>query len=136
MNLDEVTPSEVSFVPGPYETETVEAWHEITIYAPWSDEVTAETATFADHRGAVIAKLNYTEHGVPTRQQAQANARLLKAAPSLYTFLQKIYLDYEGDCGCECNTDTCCAVVGEPCAKCHAFIALALVDVPQTKETK
>lgn len=68
--------------------------------------------------------------------RAWADARLIRAAPSLYTFLQKIYLDYEDDCGCECNTETCCAVVGERCAKCYANRGLALVDNPQPKETK
>lgn len=62
--------------------------------------------------------------------EAKANARLIAAAPSLATFLMKIYLDYEGDCGCECDGETCCAVVGEKCAKCHANVALLLLDQP------
>lgn len=64
----------------------------------------------------------------------EADADLIIAAPNLYTFLQKIYLDYEDDCRCEHDNENCCAVVGGRCAKCHAFVALLLVDAP--KETK
>lgn len=89
MNLDEVTPSEIEmrFVPGPYEATTIEDWHEVVVYAPWSDKVRAtNAATFGDYRGAWIARLHFND-GVATREQAEANARLLKAAPALYEAL-------------------------------------------------
>lgn len=62
--------------------------------------------------------------------------RMKTAAPNLYAALKQIYLDYEDDCGCECNTETCCAVVGERCAKCYANRGLALVDGPKENEMK
>jgi hypothetical protein len=69
-------------------------------------------------------------------ENCRANVRLIVAAPSLATFLMKIYLDYEADCGCECDSETCCAVVGEPCAKCHANVALLLLDQPAYESAK
>ena len=65
-----------------------------------------------------------------------ANARLVAAAPSLATFLMKIYLDYEDDCNCECNSEECCSVLGEKCAKCHANVALLLLDQPADESAK
>lgn len=74
--------------------------------------------------------------GTATLDELKANARLIAAAPSLATFLMKIYLDYEADCGCECDSETCCAVMGEPCAKCHANVALLLLDQPADESAK
>lgn len=107
---------------------------------PWKAHLNVPSAMIPGHivkadHGAEFPIASIWEGGGTHGKGLQiANARLIAAAPSLYTFLQKIYLDYEDDCGCECNTENCCAVVGQRCAKCHAFIALQLVDGPQ-KET-
>src|SRR5688572_14123594 len=136
--LEALTPDgeqKPGFTPGPYETETVEVWREIIVYAPWSEKVTADTATFADYRGALIAKLHYTEHGVPTHEQAEANARLLKAAPALYeviTVLLDVMEMQEGREREEFHILQREAWHVWTNAKIHARAALALVDGPQS----
>lgn len=60
--------------------------------------------------------------------RTEADARLIAAAPDLYAALRKIYYDNEGKCGCECDTETCCNRVGEPCSKCDARFALAKAE--------
>jgi hypothetical protein len=96
------------------------AWRYIE--TPLAAEVEAGNIRLRPHwKGAIDAK------------EIRKVVRLAARAPELLVFLAKIYLDYEDDCGCGCDNENCCAVVGERCAKCHAriAIALALVDGPQ-----
>lgn len=39
--------------------------------------------------------------------------------------LEKIYAEEDDACGCECDNENCCVVVGEPCSKCTARAVLA-----------
>ncbi len=62
--------------------------HDIVVFSPWSEEVKPEnTATFGDCRGAYICYLPYNS-GIPTKEQAEANARLIAAAPDLLEALK------------------------------------------------
>jgi hypothetical protein len=55
----------------------------ISVVSPWSKEVTPEnTMTFGDYRGALICEMHYNS-GVPTKEQALANAKLIAAASDL-----------------------------------------------------
>jgi hypothetical protein len=68
--------------PGPWEVSQ-EIPNSVVIIALWSDKVTpGNTATFGDYRGAHICELEYNS-GVPTKEQAEANACLIAAAPDL-----------------------------------------------------
>ena len=149
MNLDEVTPSEESkenkghdpdaeipftpkFMPGAY--CVVNENHSLTVRPmrdgkPWYGIVLAR---FPESRSGAKRGRSPVWRGFSDEQIATAN--LFASAPDLYTFLQKIYLDYEDDCGCRCDTETCCAVVGERCAKCYANRGLTLLDGPKEKK--
>jgi hypothetical protein len=61
-------------------------------------------------------------------ERAEFLALAANSHDALVAALTKIYYDNEADCGCECNTETCCNHVGEPCSKCDARAALALVN--------
>lgn len=58
--------------------------------------------------------------------------RLEEHACELYVALRMVFWDYEDDCGCECDGETCCKKVKERCAKCEARAALALIEDPYT----
>ena len=61
----------------------------ISVHAPWSDRVkVVEEQTFGDYRGALICEMHYNT-GVPTKEKALANAKLIAAATDLLEALQK-----------------------------------------------
>lgn len=67
----------------------VSSQNEIVIFSPWSKEVTpGNTATFGDYRGAHVCSIAYNS-GVPTKEQALANAQLIASAPELLEALKK-----------------------------------------------
>ncbi|HEX5704892.1 MAG TPA: hypothetical protein VFX97_16965 [Pyrinomonadaceae bacterium] len=72
-----------------------------------------------------IAAFPKTELGTAMAQQV---TDALNTSAAVEAALQRIYLAYEADCGCECNNENCCAVVNERCAKCFARAALAQVE--------
>lgn len=75
--------------PGPWKTE--EHDHRFTIVAPWSETLRAGSSnTFGSYLGAHICEIEYcsSENAVPTRDQAEANARLIAAAPDLLAALK------------------------------------------------
>lgn len=56
----------------------------IDIVRRWDAEVTSgNTAVFGSILGAHIAEIPYTTTGIPTREQALANAALIATAPEL-----------------------------------------------------
>lgn len=62
--------------------------YKINIVSPWTENVKPEaTPTFGDYRGAHICEMHYNT-GVPTKEQALANANLIAAAPELLKRLQ------------------------------------------------
>lgn len=79
--------------PGPwYAKEHVEpAGHgRIDICRQWDNEVKPEaSATYGSYLGAHIAKVEFNT-GVVTRDQANANAHLIAAAPDLLSALQRL----------------------------------------------
>ena len=77
--------------PGPWAMTDYPEHVRITIAAPWSRRVRAETSdTFGSYLGAHICELEYTSTGVATREQARANAALIAAAPALLDALRAI----------------------------------------------
>lgn len=69
--------------------------YKIVVVSPWSDKVKpGNTPTFADYRGAHICYIEFNT-GVPTKAQAEANARLIAAAPELLEALKEALKDYD-----------------------------------------
>jgi hypothetical protein len=69
-------------IAGPYSVDETDP-NRLVIVAPWSSAVQpGRAATFGDYRGAHIAYIEWNG-GVPTLEQARANARLITAAPEL-----------------------------------------------------
>ena len=62
----------------------------IRVCRKWDDAVKpGESATFGSFMGAHIADVQYNS-GVPTKEQAEANARLIAAAPELLEALEDL----------------------------------------------
>lgn len=79
----------MAHTPGPYYLKEYDCGFEIC--RKWDVEVTPEsTNTFGSCYGAHIARVKYTDGGVPTREQAEANARLIASAPDLLAALEEI----------------------------------------------
>jgi hypothetical protein len=72
--------------PGPWKIdESID--YAVSVHAPWSDKVKAgNTPLFGDYRGGIICEMHYNS-GVPTKEQALANAKLIAAAPELFEAL-------------------------------------------------
>jgi len=87
---------------------------------PWS----VRAATFCSDG---IPSFEVVMPGSP--RMSAVDARVIGAAPAFHQALRKIYFDNEAACGCECDVETCCNRVGEPCAKCDAKAALAIVSI-------
>ena len=69
----------------------------ISVHAPWSDRVkVVEEQTFGDYRGALICEMHYNS-GVPTKEKALANAKLIAAAPDMLEVCKSILADDEQD---------------------------------------
>jgi len=72
----------MKYIPGKWKVDN-NLHADIVVYAPWSENVKpGNTATFGDYRGAHICYLTYNS-GVPTKEQAKANALLIASAPEL-----------------------------------------------------
>lgn len=86
----------------------------------------------------IVRAATFCDDGIPSFEvvmpgdphMSAVDSRLIQASPNMYDALKKIYFDNEGECGCECDMETCCNRVGEPCAKCDAYTALVLVNIP------
>jgi len=64
--------------------------YNISVVSPWTQVVTpANTMTFGDYRGALICEMHYNS-GVPTKEQALANAKLIASAPDLLEALDHL----------------------------------------------
>lgn len=73
---------ETKYTPGPWKIDEATD-NAITIVAPWSSVVRPEnTMLFGDYRGGHVCSMQYNS-GVPTKEQAMANAKLISAAPEL-----------------------------------------------------
>lgn len=73
---------ETKFTKGKWKIDTSEDYT-VSVVSPWSTEVTSDNfSTFADYRGALICEMHYNT-GVPTKETAIANAKLIAAAPAL-----------------------------------------------------
>lgn len=65
--------------------------YEISVVSPWTDKhQPRDSAVFGDYRGGIICSMNYNG-GVPTKEQALANAKLIAAAPDLLSALIKLH---------------------------------------------
>lgn len=70
------------FTKGNWKIDTSEDY-KVSVVSPWSKDVTTDNfSTFADYRGALICEMHYNT-GVPTKETAVANAKLISAAPEL-----------------------------------------------------
>lgn len=86
-----------------------------------------------------VRAATFCDDGIPSYEvvmpgeprMSAPDSRVIGASPALYAALKKIYFDNEAECGCECDVDTCCNRVGEPCSKCDARAALVLTNVPK-----
>ena len=80
---------EKKFTSGPWKIDdSIE--YEINVVSPWSDKVKAgNSATFGDYRGAIICEMHYNT-GVPTKEQALLNAKLIASAPELLEALSHL----------------------------------------------
>jgi len=64
----------------------------LTIVAPWSDKVRPGCEGWGDYRGIHTATLtHHSGEGAVPREHAEANARLIAAAPELLSELQKAH---------------------------------------------
>jgi hypothetical protein len=55
----------------------------ITVVSPWSQKVKpGNTSVFGDYRGAHICEMHWNT-GVPTKETAMANARIISASPDM-----------------------------------------------------
>lgn len=92
----------------------------------------------------VVRSASFCDDGIPSFEvvmpgephMSAVDARVIGAAPGMHEALKKIYFDNEGECGCECDVDTCCNRVGEPCAKCDAKAALILTQFREVTYAK
>jgi hypothetical protein len=67
----------------------------ISVISPWSKENdVSNSAVFGDYRGGIICSANWNT-GVPSYEQALANAQLISSAPELLEAL-KMCVNYVG----------------------------------------
>ncbi len=80
--------TQTKWTPGPWEiVEYDSAFH---VCRPWDQNVTpSNSETFGSCHGAHICDVDYNS-GVPSRVQAQANARLISLAPEMAEALRSI----------------------------------------------
>jgi len=77
--------------PGPWVTDTDDGLTQVSVHAPWGENVRpGDSATFGDYRGAMICAAQFLHSGVPTKEQAVANAQLIAAAPDMYEALKEL----------------------------------------------
>jgi len=76
--------------PRPWKIDTTSQQGIITVVSPWTDNNRVEnSATFGDYRGSIICQMEYN-NGVPTKEQAEANACLIATAPELLEALKEV----------------------------------------------
>lgn len=81
--------SEAKHTPGPWYVAYHDDEPAIEICRKWDETVRpGSTDTFGSCYGAHIARIKYTTTGVPTKAQAEANARVIIAAPRLLDALK------------------------------------------------
>lgn len=112
--------------PGPWAISAEEP-HRLTIVRPWDQTVRpALEAVFGDYRGAIVAHLEYIGgESVPTREKAEANARLIAAAPDLLEAAKDALEELLAHRGDE-TAETLSLYIGEAQARLHAAIEKAV----------
>ena len=78
--------------PAPWKVDT-STENTLTIVAPWGEDVKpGDTPLYADYRGGIVCKIEFNA-GVPTKAQAEANARLIATAPDYFAIVDAILED-------------------------------------------
>ena len=89
--------------PGPWKA-VPQSTTEIAIVAPWSEEITPGNAPgFADYQGIYVCALQHHRgDGAAPKDHAEANARLIAAAPELLDALQALVFQVSESMGWGC----------------------------------